>query len=154
MGIQSYGVGITTLEEVFLKIAEDPEELEPDNLDEPKKALLNESNSKMDDYSIVEDHEEGVFNTFMLSLRSLLKKKWLLYVRDPRTLIIEMMFPIIFIFLGLFLATIKPIREGVPRPLSPTILPQPSHLVFNNKIPHPSLADTKSSMIDGYFSTK
>ena len=154
MGIQSYGVGITTLEEVFLKIAEDPEELEADNLDEPKKALLNESNSKMDDYSIVEDHEEGVFNTFMLSLRSLLKKKWLLYVRDPRTLIIEMMFPIIFIFLGLFLATIKPIREGVPRPLSPTILPQPSHLVFNNKIPHPSLADTKSSMIDGYFSTK
>ena len=154
MGIQSYGVGITTLEEVFLKIAEDPEELEPDNLDEPKKALLNESNSKMDDYSIVEDHEEGVFNTFMLSLRSLLKKKWLLYVRDPRTLIIEMMFPIIFIFLGLFLATIKPIREGVPRPLSPTILPQPSHLVFNNKIPHPSLVDTKSSMIDGYFSSK
>ena len=154
MGIQSYGVGITTLEEVFLKIAEDPEELEHDNLDEPKKALLNESNSKMDDYSIVEDHEEGVFNTFMLSLRSLLKKKWLLYVRDPRTLIIEMMFPIIFIFLGLFLATIKPIREGVPRPLSPTILPQPSHLVFNNKIPHPSLVDTKSSIIDGYFSTK
>jgi ATP-binding cassette subfamily A (ABC1) protein 3 len=154
LGIQSYGVGITTLEEVFLKIAEDPEELEHDNLDEPKKALLNESNSKMDDYSIVEDHEEGVFNTFMLSLRSLLKKKWLLYVRDPRTLIIEMMFPIIFIFLGLFLATIKPIREGVPRPLSPTILPQPSHLVFNNKIPHPSLVDTKSSIIDGYFSTK
>ena len=147
-------MGITTLEEVFLKIAEDPEELEADNLDEPKKALLNESNSKMDDYSIVEDHEEGVFNTFMLSLRSLLKKKWLLYVRDPRTLIIEMMFPIIFIFLGLFLATIKPIREGVPRPLSPTILPQPSHLVFNNKIPHPSLVDTKSSMIDGYFSSK
>ena len=147
-------MGITTLEEVFLKIAEDPEELDPDNLDEPKKALLNESNSKMDDYSIVEEHEEGVFNTFMLSLRSLLKKKWLLYVRDPRTLIIEMMFPIIFIFLGLFLATIKPIREGVPRPLSPTILPQPSHLVFNNKIPHPNLVDTKSSMIDGYFSTK
>lgn len=123
MGIQSYGVGITTLEEVFLKIAEDPEEIDIENSDEPKKALLNESNSKMDDYSIVEEREEGTFNTFMLSLRSLLKKKWLLYVRDPRTLIIEMMFPIIFIFLGLFLATIKPIREGVPRPLNPTLFP-------------------------------
>jgi hypothetical protein len=115
--------------------------------------LLNESNSKMDDYSIVEEHEEGVFNTFMLSLRSLLKKKWLLYVRDPRTLIIEMMFPIIFIFLGLFLATIKPIREGVPRPLSPTIFPQPSNLVFNNKIPHPTLVDTNAAIVDGYFNT-
>jgi ATP-binding cassette, subfamily A (ABC1), member 3 len=123
LGIQSYGVGITTLEEVFLKIAEDPEEIDIENSDEPKKALLNESNSKMDDYSIVEEREEGTFNTFMLSLKSLLKKKWLLYVRDPRTLIIEMMFPIIFIFLGLFLATIKPIREGVPRPLNPTLFP-------------------------------
>ena len=123
MGIQSYGVGITTLEEVFLKIAEDPEEIDIENSDEPKKALLNESNSKMDDYSIVDEREEDTFNTFMLSLKSLLKKKWLLYVRDPRTLIIEMMFPIIFIFLGLFLATIKPIREGVPRPLNPTLFP-------------------------------
>jgi ATP-binding cassette, subfamily A (ABC1), member 3 len=123
LGIQSYGVGITTLEEVFLKIAEDPEEIDIENSDEPKKALLNESNSKMDDYSIVEEREEGTFNTFMLSLKSLLKKKWLLYVRDPRTLIIEMMFPIIFIFLGLFLATIKPIREGVTRPLNPTLFP-------------------------------
>ena len=76
MGIRSYGVGITTLEEVFLKIAEDPEEPELENSLDPKKALLEDS--KMEDYSIVEEREEGAYNTFMLSLKSLLKKKWLL----------------------------------------------------------------------------
>lgn len=105
----------------------------------------------MEDYSIVESREEGALNTFMLSLKSLLKKKWLVQTRDLRTMVIEMLFPIIFIFLGLFLATIKPIREGVPRILTPTMFPEPSHLVFNEKIPHPNLVDTKTSMIDDIF---
>jgi hypothetical protein len=70
-------------------------------------------------------------NNFFLSLKALLKKKFLVQVRDPRTLVIEMLFPIIFIFAGLALATRKPIMPGVPRPLTPTLLPSPSHLVFN-----------------------
>lgn len=76
LGIRSYGVGITTLEEVFLKIAEHPEELlDLDNSESAKKPLLDDSN--LEDYSIVEEREEGTFNTFRLSLKSLLKKKWL-----------------------------------------------------------------------------
>jgi hypothetical protein len=71
----------------------------------------------------------------MLNLRALIKKKFLLQIRDPRTLIIEIFFPIIFIFVGLALATIKPIREGKARALSPSIFPNPSHLYFNDRIP-------------------
>jgi hypothetical protein len=71
----------------------------------------------------------------MLNLRALIKKKFLLQIRDPRTLIIEIFFPIIFIFVGLALATIKPIREGKARALSPSIFPKPSHLYYNNRIP-------------------
>jgi hypothetical protein len=85
----------------------------------------------LDDYSIVEQHEEGYMNNFFLSLKALLKKKFLVQVRDPRTLVIEMLFPIIFIFAGLALATRKPIMPGIPRVLTPTMLPSPSHLVFN-----------------------
>ena len=62
-----------------------------------------------------------------------------------------MLFPIIFIFLGLFLATIKPIREGVPKVLNPSLFPEPSHLIFNEEIPHPNLVNTKTQMIDGIF---
>ncbi len=75
LGIRSYGVGITTLEEVFLKIAEHPEEQhELDNSEFAKKILIDDSS--LEDYSIVEEREEGTLNTFMLSLKSLLKKKW------------------------------------------------------------------------------
>lgn len=128
-------MGITTLEEVFLKIAESPENNE---LDDDSKALkadskkLLETGGEIEDYSVAEQHEEGYFNTFYLSLQALLKKKFLVQVRDPRTLIIEMLFPIIFIFAGLALATVKPIKPGVPRALSPEIFPTPSHLYFND----------------------
>ena len=134
LGIRSYGVGITTLEEVFLKIAEDTpatdEAPHTTNKLEDSRGLLKVSDL-LDDYSIVEQHEEGYMNNFFLSLKALLKKKFLVQVRDPRTLVIEMLFPIIFIFAGLALATRKPIMPGIPRVLTPTMLPSPSHLVFN-----------------------
>ena len=103
----------------------------------------------LDDYSIVEQHEEGYINNFYLSLKALLKKKFLVQVRDPRTLVIEMLFPIIFIFAGLALATRKPIMPGVPRLLTPTMLPSPSHLVFNKLIPGGLM--TQKDLIDFSF---
>ena len=68
----------------------------------------------------------------MTNLTALMKKKFLLQVRDPRTLIIELVFPIIFIFSGLGLATIKFLKDGHPRLLSPTIFPSPSPLYYNS----------------------
>ena len=68
----------------------------------------------------------------MLNLTALLKKKLLLQVRDPRTLIIEIFFPIIFIFVGLALANVKVFKDGIPRLLSPSLFPQPSHLYYNS----------------------
>lgn len=55
----------------------------------------------------------------MTNLSALIKKKFLLQIRDPRTLVIEIVFPIIFIFAGLGLATLKFIKDGHPRLLSP-----------------------------------
>lgn len=138
LGIRSYGVGITTLEEVFLRIAKDGGSKEDESEEEIKSLKGGDQESLLkafDDYSIAERHEEGAMNVFFQNLKALLKKKALLQVRDPRTLIIEMMFPIIFIFAGLALATIKPIREGVPRLLSPSIFPTPSHLYYNDMVP-------------------
>jgi hypothetical protein len=77
LGIRSYGVGITTLEEVFLKIAEGTEEAKGEKIDtdDSKNKLLLQN--ELDDYSIVEQHEEGYINNFFLSLKALLKKKLL-----------------------------------------------------------------------------
>jgi hypothetical protein len=60
LGIRSYGVGITTLEEVFLKIAEHPDAGidEMDHKSPHKELLLDESSAAaMEDYSIAEKRE-------------------------------------------------------------------------------------------------
>jgi hypothetical protein len=134
---------------VFLRIAQgDAEKAEELSLEEESKKMvlpIKESPDQealiknFDEYSISEQHETGTFNVFMLNLRALLKKKFLLQVRDQRTLIIELLFPIIFIFVGLALATNKPIKEGKPRLMSPSIFPEPSHLYYNDLVPTQSM---------------
>jgi hypothetical protein len=69
---------------------------------------------------------------FFTNLRALLKKKFLLQIRDPRTLIIEIVFPIAFIFGGLGLSTIKFLKDGHPRLMSPTLFPSPNLLYYNS----------------------
>lgn len=73
-------------------------------------------------------------NCFMTNLRALTKKKFLLQIRDSRTLVIELVFPIIFIFAGLALSNIKFLKDGHPRVLSPTQFPQPNLLYYNNPV--------------------
>jgi len=85
----------------------------------------------LDDYSIAEQHETGAFKIFFTNLKALTKKKFLLQIRDPRTLMIELVFPIIFIFAGLALSNIKFLKDGHPRLLSPTIFPAPNNLYYN-----------------------
>ncbi len=136
LGIRSYGVGITTLEEVFLKIGRGDEEEDKDEAAFNKLALENIENERLglgddqerarnelDDYTIAEQHETGFMNVFMTNLRALTKKKFLLQVRDVRTLVIEIAFPIFFIFAGLALSNIKFLKDGHPRVLSPTLFP-------------------------------
>lgn len=55
-------------------------------------------------------------------------------IRDPRTCIIEILFPIIFIFVGLALSQVRIFTDGGPRLLSPSIFPQPSPLFYNDPI--------------------
>lgn len=43
--------------------------------------------------------------------------------RQPRTLMIEMFFPIVLIVAGLALSKIAVIKTGVPREMSPSIFP-------------------------------
>lgn len=146
MGIRSYGVGITTLEEVFLKIGkhsdedktteEDEEELKRFTLDknsrQPSDIEENVYNKMYEEYSIAEQHETGLIKPFMLNLFALMKKKLTLQIRDVRTLMIEIFFPIIFIFAGLALANFAPFSNGRMKDLTLNQFPSPSHLIYNN----------------------
>jgi hypothetical protein len=62
---------------------------------------------------------------------------------------IELFFPIFFIFAGLALSTIKFLRDGHPRSLSPTIFPSPNQLYYNTPV---ALGDgDPNSFVTNYF---
>lgn len=77
----------------------------------------------MEEYSITETHETGSVNVFWQQFKASLIKKLKMQFRQPRTLMIEMFFPIVLIVAGLALSKIAVIKTGVPREMSPSIFP-------------------------------
>ncbi len=92
LGIRSYGVGITTLEEVFLRIGKGDSEQDEDTEEEELKkftlekfkngqantpsALELESQRINDEYSIADQHETVASRIFFTNLGALLYKKF------------------------------------------------------------------------------
>lgn len=122
LGIRSYGVGITTLEEVFLKIGhgeeveEAREEAAGAALARQGTGLQNPSIAEMDEYSIANNKGSAKFCTQFCAL---LRKKVLMQVRDRKTLAIDTIFPVLLIIVGLALATVSFFKNGVPREMTP-----------------------------------
>jgi len=205
LNISSYGVGITTLEEVFLQVgkSEDEEEeeirdsewnedgsprsslqlspkstiqkspipsvesrqmieeefkedleakgeekkeedLQKSSLTTPLKAngtadqnqsstvkrLAKEFRPEIENYTIVEQQEQGQFNVFWIQFNALLKKKILMQLRDLRTMVIEVFFPIILIVCGLALTTLLIQTDSDSRALSPELFGL-TYLMYN-----------------------
>jgi len=103
LGLSSYGVGITTLEEVFLSIghgenrATTVEKIRASTADlsslTPREKLLTE-------YSIATDHRRNFCTQFL----ALVKKKLLVLARDPHSFLMDFFFPMILIYVGLYVS--------------------------------------------------
>ncbi|CAI2386282.1 unnamed protein product [Moneuplotes crassus] len=122
--IKSYGVGVTTLEEVFLKVGHQNEEENKDSqllkqeetkegFDNPQtQSQLNFSReSGVEEYSIADKHEK---NVFWLHYYALCVKKFLISFRQLRSALIEILIPMIFIILGLALSNLEFFKDPVP----------------------------------------
>lgn len=81
LDIKSYGISITTLEEVFLRVGHGLEHEKVDNINIKQEELLKEAelipkvNENLDEYTIVEHHEQGAFNVFWIHLIALFRKR-------------------------------------------------------------------------------
>jgi len=129
LGIRSYGVGITTLEEVFLKIGHG-EEVEQEKFEQIQaqaksnaaviQTAPQSADQTGDDYSTrldplenytISTHSEPVFTTHVYFI---LKKKFLMTVRDRRSLFVELIFPIFLIFSGLAAGSVAIFSDNKP----------------------------------------
>lgn len=105
LGLNSYGISVITLEEVFLKVGH------PDNLTNHKPESLKEDDGsykinlpsyyqKLEDYSIADRQETGRFNVFWIHLGALFKKKFNLYKKNYKGLLAEILVPILLCIIG------------------------------------------------------
>lgn len=103
LGLSSYGVGITTLEEVFLRIGHGEghsttvEKIKAQTAD---LSTLTEREKELTEYSIATGHRRNFWTHFL----ALVKKKILVMVRDPKSFTMDFFFPILLIVCGLYVS--------------------------------------------------
>jgi ATP-binding cassette subfamily A (ABC1) protein 3 len=124
LGIQTFGIELSTLEKVFLNVA---------HIDEVKPLLESESsepaNNKMtalvekEDFTLHEIREKNAWKLFWIHYYALCKKRIVYFKRDRRGLICELILPILVIAIGMSLTTIEFIRKSSSGILRPSILP-------------------------------
>jgi len=101
LGISSYGVSVTTLEEVFLNVAKiAAPEKHFQKKDEANIAIKDD----LDDYNIEQDRIKGSWSIFATHFGALVKKRVQYAKRDKRGLICEMVLPILMVIGGIIIA--------------------------------------------------
>ncbi|KAL4429303.1 hypothetical protein ABPG74_002289 [Tetrahymena malaccensis] len=114
--VRSYGISVTTLEQVFLKVAS-----ENNNF----STQINKKQSKqkeVDDFDLSKVRIKGSFSIFSQHFSALLKKRFHCFRRDIGGLFCEVIIPVALIILGLLVSTAISVN------LTPTIILTPDSL--------------------------
>jgi hypothetical protein len=126
LGVDSYGVGITTLEEVFLRIGHGEQEDSPDASpvrQAEKLALeaekLSAEERELEDYT----SEFAESSTFFDHTATITMKKVRMQIRDMKTLLIDTLFPALLIVLGMGAATAAIFDAAAPLSMTPALFP-------------------------------
>ncbi|CAD8078613.1 unnamed protein product [Paramecium primaurelia] len=105
--IATYGISITTLEEVFLKVAKIGAGHE--QVDDVQNKEKNDEINQNVDLHI--QKIEGFCSTFFLHLFALMQKRFRIFKRDIRGLICEIFVPILVVISGLAIMTVKWMKD-------------------------------------------
>ena len=101
LGISTYGVSVTTLEEVFLNVAKISA---PEKHYQKKDDVSVNIEDDLDNYNIEEDRIKGSWTIFKTHFAALVKKRVQYAKRDKRGLICEFILPILMVIGGTLLA--------------------------------------------------
>ena len=113
LAIHSYGVSITTLEDVFLTIGHgSKKESELEELKLKGKSISAEDKI-LNAYSVGQVHERN----FITQVGALMRRKVLTLTRDRRGFLIDFLFPMFLIVFGLYLTTVELVSDNMPRRL-------------------------------------
>ena len=112
--INSYGVGITTLEEVFLSIGHGEEQgttVEKIKNQTADLTKLSPRELTLTEYSISTGHERNFATQFW----ALIRKRILVMLGDRKSFLMDFFFPIFLVWLGQYLSTLDLISDKYPK---------------------------------------
>jgi hypothetical protein len=131
MKLNSYGVGITTLEEVFLSIGHGENKgttVEKIRHQTADRSKLSAREIELTEYSIATNHERNFTSHFF----ALIRKRVLVMLGDRKSFLMDFFFPIFLMWLGQYLSTLDLISDKYPRrDLSVYNFPQGRPFVHN-----------------------
>jgi len=106
--MESYGISITTLEEVFLKVAENESHDKPIplSINKEQKEEDNEDDSEVDNFDLNSVRISNRAELFATHFLALIKKRILYFKRDTRSFLCEVFLPFIVVVGGLALTLI------------------------------------------------
>ena len=144
LGIRSYGMSVTTLEEVFIKVAEGTAteatavkgrkvSLLP--LKEEKSVIEESETQKRPTVAFSKLEDEDMVHFFFQHMYALIMKRILYFRRDFKTWVYQFFIPVLFVLVGMIILLVS-----VPVTYQPSITLQPS--LYNpgitvNRLPFP-----------------
>lgn len=120
IGISSYGIAVTSLEDVFLKVGED----HIGKMEEDEGA---------NQFSISRDSQKSFFKNVI----AVVLKVWLQALRNPRIIILEVLLPLILFGFSIFGTSFRVANEYL---YEPDAIPKRLPIVINSLMPNPDSA--------------
>lgn len=138
LGIRSYGISVTTLEEVFLKVGHGDDS----DKDGQELAMLKQNNnpeaqpltSGDDDFSISTMPHQSALTVFFHHLAALFLKRFYIYRRNRRGLIIEVLVPVFLVIIGFAFSKVQFFINQPERTLSTSLYPNPQRIIANEHL--------------------
>ena len=133
--IESYGISVTTLEEVFLRVGRGEEDI-GGNVLKRTSTIAHASQRKgsviaMEEYSIEKEVEEGACNIFFLHFAAIFLKRLIHTKRNFITLLVEIFMPTLLVLFGLGLTKIPVFFDSDTRWFSPGQYPTAQKSIYN-----------------------
>ena len=136
LGVRSYGISVTTLEEVFLRVGHGDDSNK--NQEEPAK-IKNKADEKdsllggtpHDDYSISSQPKLSFCKQFWQHLGALLLKRFYMYRRNIKGLMTEVFVPVILVLIGFGMTQVQFFFSQPTRTLSASLYPSPQRVSVN-----------------------
>ncbi|CAI2383085.1 unnamed protein product [Moneuplotes crassus] len=131
LGVSSYEISMTTLEEVFLRI-----EKEADSFQETGEATIHRSDSELllpKIYSIANEQIQGKLAVFRTHFYALLCKRFKITRRSFTTIMLDVILPLLLIFLGILGYKALEPKVSSPRELGISLYPEPQRILYNSE---------------------